>query len=368
MKKIIVALAAILVIASCGQKNEYILTGTFADGNNDGKTVYLVLDKTYAIIDSAIVTNKTFVMKGIASDIPTVHEIKTDDEYWYGPVIIEQGNISFTTDVSEDNYNTCKVSGSPLNDAYYTFTELRYKMLVELSRIRKEWRESIEKGEATPEKEAEYDANVKAINDKMEKFVYDFQKVNAQNCIGEEVFFMNIHFLAPEKIAELFPLFSDEFRSTDHFQRTEETILTKLNATKGKPFIDVKGFDLNGNEVALSDFAGKGKVVLVDFWASWCGPCRASMPELIATYKKYKDKGLIIVGISLDTDGEKWAKATKDDGIEWPQFSNLKGWDEPAAHTYGVNGIPCTILIGKDGIIAYRGSYSTEKIEELLAK
>lgn len=369
MKKIGVALATIIIMVSCTQKNEYTLTGTLTGDNNEGKTVYLTDEPKPdgANLDSTVIMNNTFVLSGSAPDTPLVRYIKINDKLWNNPVIIEKGTIQFT-DVSENNRNLCKISGTPLNDAYYTFQDSLNNLFTEYGKMRSDWKELEDEGEATPEKIKEYDANIATFWDKTREYVYNYQKINAQNRIGELSFYSNIHYLKPEKVAELLPLFSDEFKSTERFKKAEATINAKLNTAEGKLVVDINGLDLNGKEVSLSDFTGKGNVILIDFWASWCGPCRAAMPELKETYQKYKDKGLIIIGISLDADKEKWEKATKDDGIEWPQFSNLKGWDEPAARTYGINSIPHTVLIGKDGVIASRNDHSDAKIEELLAE
>lgn len=356
-------------MASCTQKNEYTITGTLTGNDYEREVVYLTdVPKLDGMnIDSTIVTNNSFVLKGIAADTPVIRFIKIDDKLWHSPIVIEKGNMVFT-DVNGNDWSLCKVSGTLLNDAYYTFQDSLDNLFSYLSDIESDWKALKEKEETTPGKSGEHEANLATFWDKIENLVFTYQKTNAKNCIGEYSFYRNVHYLKPQKTVELFPLLSDEFKSTERFNKTEATINAKLNTAEGKPFIDVTGLDFNGKEVSLSDFAGKGKVVLIDFWASWCGPCRAAMPELKATYEKYKNKGLVIVGISLDADREKWEKGTQDDGIEWPQFSNLKGWDEPAARAYGVNSIPHTVLIGKDGIIAARNNSTEAQIEKLLAE
>jgi peroxiredoxin len=119
----------------------------------------------------------------------------------------------------------------------------------------------------------------------------------------------------------------------------------------------------DGRRLGPKDF--KGKVLLLDFWASWCLPCRRSNPDLVRIYNKYKDKGFVILGISLDEDGGKWKSAIKDDKLAWDQVSDLKGWDNEVAKMYNVQEIPSAFLIDKDGKIVALGFHADE-LEKLL--
>lgn len=132
------------------------------------------------------------------------------------------------------------------------------------------------------------------------------------------------------------------------------------------------GFSQNnpeGEAVSLSDF--RGKVVLLDFWASWCGPCRRENPNVVKVYEKYKDKGFEILGVSLDRDRDKWLKAIEADGLTWPHVSDLKGWQNEVAQLYGVRSIPHTVLIDAEGqVIAnkLRGPALETKLAEILGE
>jgi peroxiredoxin len=130
---------------------------------------------------------------------------------------------------------------------------------------------------------------------------------------------------------------------------------------------DITMPDVNGKNVSLSSL--KGKYVLVDFWASWCGPCRGENPNVVAAYNKYKNKNFTILGVSLDKTKDAWLEAIKKDGLTWTHISDLKFWDSEAVGLYGFNGIPYNVLLDPTGkIIAdnLRGSDLERKLEEVL--
>lgn len=146
------------------------------------------------------------------------------------------------------------------------------------------------------------------------------------------------------------------------------TSMSGGSSAEGSQAPEINLPDTNGKPIALSSL--RGKVVLIDFWASWCMPCRQENPNVVKTYEKYKDQGFTVYSVSLDENKDAWLKAIKDDNLSWPNHvSDLKGWKSDAAAAYGVNAIPSTFLLNKEGVIVatnLRGGQLEQKLIEIL--
>lgn len=148
------------------------------------------------------------------------------------------------------------------------------------------------------------------------------------------------------------------------YLRSHISVLEKVDI--GKKYTDISLPTPEGTPFSLSEIVG-GKYILIDFWASWCGPCRRENPNLVKIYEEFHEKGFEILGVSFDTSDEGWKKAIEDDHLTWPQISDLKGWGSAAAGLYGVNSIPHGVLLDPDGIIIEK-NLSSEDLHEVLKK
>ena len=152
-------------------------------------------------------------------------------------------------------------------------------------------------------------------------------------------------------------------------ETNEEIDLAAATGINSK-FVDLGLPGPQGQTVWVGDYVGQNKLVLIDFWASWCGPCIRELPNVVKAYERFHDKGLEIVGVSLDKDKARWLAAIEQTGQKWPQMSDLKGWDCAGAQIYGIQSIPANVLIDSQGKIVardLRGDALLKEVESRLA-
>ena len=345
MKKLIVfAALAMATVTAQAQQVKYTINGVSSD--NGGK-VYLIDELNKATIDSAVVKGGKFLMTGTATKDALLN--------------IRPTNIDWQTMMFNDgtpvtvNINDSTTKGSPLNERV-----ARYDVQISGPYSRKA-HEIMAMTEA--EQKAKQNEWGPEINKIAMKMAEDLNKLfdNESNTLIPAAFFSTYcSTWGPE--AGLKRL-NDKYAFAKHPIVQKQVIAleaemareAKKTAYIDKQFTDLEEADVDGNIHKLSEYVGRGKWVLVDFWASWCGPCRAEMPNVVEAYEKYHAKGFDIVGLSFDNKKEPWVKAIADLKMPWVHLSDLKGWRTVASSVYEVNSIPDNLLIDPQGKIVARG-------------
>ncbi len=349
MKKItylVVAATAIGMVACTPNKPGYVVTGT-AEGASDGDTILLqeVSGRQLVDLDTAVIANGTFAFKG-TQDSTANRYLSYPKGQLRMDFFLENGNINIALTKENDS-----ATGTPTNDAYQ---EVRGQLNVLNQKMLAIYKTMNDTTLTNEQKEA----NTKEMNQletEMNGIIKTGIEKNISNPVGVMLLKQNYYSMEAQDCADLLAKLPETYQNDEAITRIKDSVERKLKTAVGQKFTDFEMLTPDGKAIKLSDYAGKGKIVLVDFWASWCGPCVREMPNLVAAYKQYKGKKFEIVGVSLDQNADSWKAAIKKLGMPWPQMSDLKYWNSEGAKIYGVNSIPHTVLIDGEGTIIARG-------------
>ncbi|MDR0748026.1 MAG: AhpC/TSA family protein [Tannerellaceae bacterium] len=324
IKWLFAGILGILCLAGCGNNREPNLSGTVASATAGKIYLQRYDNKSFFTIDSAEISNGAFQFSGLTT-LPEIYGLSLDNSsnpthsylLFLGkePVRIEFDTVQ--------RYKNTKVTGSAEQDLYEKL----------LKQLKTPLRDILE----------EHPSSLAAL--------YVFYRYYSYR-------------LSPEEIRQHIELLDTTLQNTTYAELLKAVAANDDNVAIGKKAPDFRALDTEGKEVRLSDYLGKGHV-LIDFWASWCGPCRRESPSLVKLYEKYKGRGLEIVGLSLDLSVDAWKKAIHDDHFTWPQLIDTGAWAGEGLSAYNVRVIPNNYLINKEGIIVAK-SLRSDDLDQLI--
>ncbi len=336
----------VLVICSCQKQNKYTLTVEVPDDLNGG-VAYLASEEGRELrrIDSVAVENGTFAFSGV-QDVAAYRLVvvaKNDTPKFFTPVVLEQGEIRVVA-----TEQGALLSGTASNAALQKFLDLEQSYSPTFNEIiTAYYKTADDEQEKRKLIENQYDMLVQEYNETVLAFVDS----NLNNAAGAYAFVQIYRDLTDDEQSQIVAKAGEEFLAQSTVARIAERLERVNKVAVGKHFVDFEMQNTAGDAVRLSDYAGRGNYLVVDFWASWCGPCRRAMPELKRIYAEYKERGVEVLGVSFDNNAEAWKAGLEELALPWAQMSDLKGWQSVATEIYGVNSIPHLMLIDPEGII-----------------
>ncbi len=368
--------------------DRYTITGNIS-GDLHGGEVYLFFGSQYlSPLDSAVMKNGSFKIEGIAASPHLYHILIVEKGKVHAihrdvSLFLENSDITITanldsiptSDLLREHiypYNKVKIVGSKSHDLflkYFNGNSVFRKKIADANHIYtsylKEKRTDLERNTGQG---IEMTVAIDAARKERVEYVKQFVKDNPGNAVSLAVIEMNLSNFSANEIEELFSCLSPKLRKDGYEQELEQNATIVKKTAVGAKYVDFSFQDKDDNNIKLSDYLGKGKYVLLELWASWCGPCIKDLPHLKNVYALYHPSGFEIMQISLDDNKEKWLSAVKEQQMEWLQVTDLKAFKGGFAKAYNIDSIPTCILIGPDGEILDRNmreAWMDKKLIEL---
>ena len=351
-----------IALCACNAQAGYKITGN-VEGLQSSKSYLMTINgNKIDTLATSDITNGKFEFSGDVEGIKYAM-IGFEGQRGSMPFFLENGN--FTVNINATDPFANKIEGGAAQGLYNQFSDLTLDVMKQQQPLQQAFMAA---------NQAQDQAKMDSIENVFNQLVADMQakeleliKANPDAYVTAFMIAQSMQQLELDAVKERFALLSEAAKMNEWGKQISEFIAQQEKTAVGATAPDFTITDTEGKEFSL--YSVKAKVKLLDFWASWCGPCRGENPNVVAIYKEYHDKGLEIVGISLDNDKEAWLKAIEDDGLIWKHGSDLKGWGAAPAQLYGVRAIPATFLLDENNKIVaknLRGDALKAKIAEML--
>lgn len=359
MKILLTSLFLSIIFFACqATKDEFSIKGSI-EGVETGK-VYLqkIVNGRPESIDTADVVNGKFTFSG-KMETPDIRVLRLNEQDYIAQLFLDNAEVKIAA--KKDSMQAAKISGSPSQDIFQAYLDELESMNKEMALIQDRYQKAMSASNKEEEKKVKVD--YQALMDNMKLYTKNFVKEHNQSVVSAYITLVQLsNQVESAELDSILFKFPQEISKSEYVVKLKEIADGMRTTAIGQVAPDFTMNDPQGKPIQLSSL--KGKVVLIDFWASWCGPCRQENPNVVKLYQQYHDKGFEILGVSLDRKKEDWERAIKDDQLAWLHVSDLQYWQNNAARLYAVNAIPQTYLLDKEGKIIGKGLRG----EELAAK
>ena len=356
MQKIIYMLLVLLAITSCNMTSDSYTIEVDLEGAQ-GKWVKLMAmeKRNYVTFDSVLVESETPAI--LSKSVEGVNTMYLTVEGVQGSIKLLIENSSYEVSGSMDNpaISTRSKAQSDLN----TYNQKVEPITKKMTELVSELRSGVNEARSDSLREVYY-----ALNDEKSTIDSLYIVENPSSYAAVLALRGTFYMLDSEDLETALTSLDSPLHQMEEYQYMYGKLERMKAVAIGNPYTDFELPTPEGGSLKVSD-VHNGNVMLIDFWASWCGPCRRANPEVVAIYSEYKDKGFEILGVSLDRDAASWEKAIKDDNLTWPHISDLKYWESKGAELYGVPAIPHTVLIDREGTIIAKNLHGAELIEAI---
>lgn len=356
-------------------ENECIINIQTKGFDENTKVTVQLQNENGSLIDflTGTILNQKLQLKGEAPALYELALLKIGDQKQNIPFILEKGTVNISIELDANSNLVTKISGTNQNNKFQSYTDASQIVIKKMMQFQEDNKQKMATAQQSQDMATAKDLmdEYNKFNDEMNANSIAFIQSNPDSYISVLLLenFVARDILKSEELESYFNKLDKKVTQTAKGIQLKNTLQSRKTTAIGSKAADFEAPNPDGKMISLKK--SLGKVTIIDFWASWCGPCRKENPNVVAMYNELHSKGLNIIGVSLDKEGQanKWIDAINKDQLTWTHVSNLKGWNDPIAVLYNIKSIPATfILDAKGNIVAknLRGEQLKTKVKELL--